>query len=592
MRNSPLSTLRSAAWGFPLLIILFSLFAISPALGSGYWWGAHDARHAVYFLFEFNQAIQDGIWWPRWAPDYAFGYGYPFFNIYGPLSSYIGEFFYLAGMDLVSAVKTTFALSIVASGLTMYAFVRRIWGENAGLVAGVAYMYLPYHLADVYVRAALAESWALVWFPLLFWGFYECVVNPRPRAIALTAVAYALLFISHNGLSVPFTFLLMAWIAFWLIADRLPNAKFWGIRWRGILGAGGAAVLGIVLGGIFIFPWLVEYQYVNTDQWLKGYFAFPDHFIEFWQLFSPTWGFGISVPGPNDNFPLQLGIVPVLFAVGAWVIQAQNGTQRRSRLFLTLALIGIICLMLPISQPLWFSPIGDLVLKPMQFPWRFLVLAGFVLAALAGAVAHTAPRWLAVLLAMVVIVGSYDYVRAEIIEPAEGPVSFAGLMRFQQSAGEMTGQSTWVALEDIPTWSPLADVWVNGGEVTSRFSYDEGIQAGNAVKTSYYEITEVKLDLPRTIRWMITYYPGWRVYRLALDSDLVLEELPIVRQEGTAHITVNAPAGHYRYMVRFEDTPIRTFGKISTGVGAIIVLLLLILPSAQRIFAMRWGQRI
>ncbi len=567
---------------YPILLILFSLFAISPALGSGYWWGAHDARHAVYFLFEFDQAIRDGIWWPRWAPDYAFGYGYPFFNIYGPLSSYIGEFFHLAGMDLVSAVKTAFALSIVASGLTMYAFVRRLWGENAGLVAGVAYMYLPYHLADVYVRAALAESWALVWFPLLFWGFYECVVKPRPRAIALTAVAYALLFISHNGLSVPFTFLLMAWIAFLLVADRVPDSPFFGIRWRGVLGAGGAAVLGIVLGGIFIFPWLVEYQYVNTDQWLKGYFAFPDHFIEFWQLFSPVWGFGISVPGPNDNFPLQLGIVPVLFAVGAWVIPSQNHAQRSTRLFLTIALIAIICLMLPISQPLWFSPLGDLVLKPMQFPWRFLVLAGFVLATLAGAVAHTAPRWLAVLLAFVVIVGSYDYVRAEIIEPAEGPVSFAGLMRFQQSAGEMTGQSTWVALEDIPTWSPLADVWVNGGEVTSRFSYDEGIQAGNAVKTSYYEITEVKLDIPRTLRWMITYYPGWRVYRLDVESDVVLEELPIIQQEGTAHITVNAPAGHYRYLVRFEDTPIRTFGKISTVAGAVVVMLLLTLPAVRR----------
>jgi hypothetical protein len=90
---------------------------------------------------------------------------------------------------------------------------------------------------------------------------------------------------------------------------------------------------------------------------------------------------------------------------------------------------------------------------------------------------------------------------------------------------------------------------------------------------------------------MITYYPGWRVYRLPLDSDLVLEELPITRQEGTAHITINAPAGHYRYLVRFEDTPIRTFGKISTVVGAVMVILLLVLPSAQRILARQRGQR-
>jgi hypothetical protein len=565
-----------------VLLILFSLFAISPALNYGYWWGAHDARHAVYFLFEFDQAIRDGILYPRWSPDFAFGYGYPFFNIYGPFSSYVGELFHLAGFDLVSAVKAAFALSMVASGLTMYGFVQRIWGAKAGFVAGVAYIYLPYHLADVYVRAALAESWALVWFPLLFWGFYECVVNPTPRAIALTAVTYALLFVSHNGLSVPFTFLLMAWIAFWLMTDRIPDGKWWGIRWRGIVGAGSVALLGIFVGGIFIFPWLLEYQYINADQWLQGYFAFPDHFIELWQLFSPHWGFGISVPGPNDDFPMQLGIVHVLFAVGAWVVASQTALQRHARLFLTLALLGIICLMLPLSQPLWFSPIGDLVLKPMQFPWRFLVLAGFVLTALTGAIAHHAPRWLALVLAMLVVVGSYDYVRAQYIEPAEGPVSHAALMRFQQSAGEMTGQSVWVTLDNIPEWSPLADVWVNGGDVTSRFAYDEGMQAAVIESASYYEITEVKSDQPQTIRWMITYYPGWHVYRLDPTTNEVLEELPITRAEDTAHITVNAPAGLYRYLVRFEDTPIRTFGKASTVGGFLVVVILLLFPRFRR----------
>ena len=67
-----------------------------------------------------------------------------------------------------------------------------------------------------------------------------------------------------------------------------------------------------------------------------------------------------------------------------------------------------------------------------------------------------------------------------------------------------------------------------------------------------------------------------------MESDVVLEELPIIRQEGTAHITVNSPAGHYRYLVRFEDTPIRTFGKISTVAGAVVVMLLLMLPAVRR----------
>ncbi|MGB0387416.1 MAG: hypothetical protein ACPGWR_21570 [Ardenticatenaceae bacterium] len=604
---------------YPLLVLLLSLLAIGPALGSGYWWAGHDARHAVYFLFEFHQAIQDGVLWPRWSPDFAFGYGYPFFNIYPPFSSYVGELFHLIGFDLVSAVKISFSLSVLASGLTMFAFARRFLGSNGGLVAAITYVYLPYHLADVYVRAALAESWGLVWFPLVFWGFYECVTRPRPQVVALTSIAYTLLFVSHHGVAVQVTFLLISWVLFWLFyplgedgkwlkpaffssSPRLRGAPsgraeslvrgaifspspsgragsskrgamftFLKARFRGAVAALGAAILGLTLGGIFVFPWVLEYNDVNTDQWVQGYFAFPNHFLELWQLFSPFWGFGISVKGPDDTFPFQLGIVPLLFAITAWVIPARDKTLRGVRFYFTVILLLLLWLTLESSSFLWHSSLGEAILKPMQFPWRFLVLAGFPLSLLAGFAGRRAPTWGSLLLALVLIAGSYSYLHAKIIEPPEGAVGFAGLMRFQQSAGEMTGQSRWVDIQDIPTWSPLADRWVAGEEVTSRFAYEDRLSAGNSVSNSYQEITEVRVEEARTLRWMITYYPGWHAYRLALDSDEILEELEITPQEKTGHLTIQAPAGHYRYMVRFEDTPVRVVGKVSSALSLLIV---------------------
>lgn len=588
VKNMQTDSKTLAPKSYPFLILLLSLFAIGPALGSGYWWGAHDARHSVYFLFEFSKAIRDGVLWPRWSPDFAFGYGYPFFNVYGPFSSYVGELFHLIGFDLVSSVKISFALSLLCSGLTMYAFARRLLGANGALVAAVAYVYFPYHIVDVYVRAALAESWALVWFPLVFWGFYECVKHrecvshPRRRAVAVTAVAYALLFISHNGLAVPVTFLLVAWIAFWLFLPLREDGRWFWQQWQILrarlmraMTAAAGGVLGIMLGGIFIFPWLLEYQYVNTAQWLAGYFSFTDHFVQAWQLFSPRWGFGVSGAGADDGFSFQLGLVPLLFAVAGWIIPLQKRELRQARLFFTVMFLLILFFMLEISRFVWESPLGDLILRPMQFPWRLLVLAGFALAFLAGFAARRAPTYVAILLACMIVAGSYTYLQAELIEPAEGPVGYAGLMRFQQSAGEMTGQSKWVALEDIPIWSPLADAWIAGSEVNSRFAYEEGVPAGNPVSNSYQEITEVKLAEPRTLRWMITDYPGWHAYRLALESDEILEELEIIRQAKTAHITIEAPAGHYRYMVRFEDTPVRLFGKLSSALSLFVVLLLL-----------------
>ena len=97
-----------------LLVILLSLFSIGPLMQPGYFWGAHDARHSVYFLFEFDKSIQDGILWPRWGPDWAFGYGYPFWNIYGPLAYFVGEGVLRLGFDTVDATKIVFALSVLS----------------------------------------------------------------------------------------------------------------------------------------------------------------------------------------------------------------------------------------------------------------------------------------------------------------------------------------------------------------------------------------------------------------------------------------------------------------------------------------------
>ena len=92
--NTSRGRFLSSEWVYVGLLLLLCLFAIGPYLAPGYFWGAHDARHNVYFLFEYDRAVQDGIWWERWSPDFTFGYGYPFFIIYGPLPTIIGEVFH------------------------------------------------------------------------------------------------------------------------------------------------------------------------------------------------------------------------------------------------------------------------------------------------------------------------------------------------------------------------------------------------------------------------------------------------------------------------------------------------------------------
>ena len=123
-------------WIYPALLLLFAGIAIAPLLRPGYFWGAHDARHDVYFIFQYAKSAAEGIWFPRWSPDWTYGYGYPFFIVYGPLATFVGVLIHqFAGLDYEASVKTVMALSIIGSGFAMYGFVQSWLGRRAGLVA-------------------------------------------------------------------------------------------------------------------------------------------------------------------------------------------------------------------------------------------------------------------------------------------------------------------------------------------------------------------------------------------------------------------------------------------------------------------------
>ena len=278
-----------------LLIVLISLLPIAPMLQPGYQWNAHDARHSVYFLFEFDRSIQDGSLFPRWQPDFAFGYGYPFFNIYGPLAFYAGEALHLAGLPFVDAVKAVFALSITLSGLAMYGFVREVLGRRgqssaAGLVAAVAYMVMPYRLVDLYVRAGLAESVAYVWVPLVLWGTWATLHRPRLANVLGLALAYAALLLTHPLTAILLTLILVFYIALLALArlkDELPWRR---LSRESILPLAGqlghiliptafALALGVGLSAVFGLPAMTENRFVRLDQWYGGRYAWGGDFV-------------------------------------------------------------------------------------------------------------------------------------------------------------------------------------------------------------------------------------------------------------------------------------------------------------------------
>jgi len=578
-------------------LAVISLLALGPMLQAGYFWGAHDARHAVYFQFEFDRVFRDGVWYPRWFPDMTYGYGYPLFNIYGPLAFYVGEVIHLIGLDFVTTVKIVFALGWVLSGLAMYGFVKRIFeNRRAAFLAGLLFVFMPYHLIDIYVRAAFAESFALMFLPLTLWAFYNAVHDRNVRSVLFVAFAYAGMVFAHNGIALLFSPVLAVWILFLLLREsrRFSECSSFdetSLQVRDLLRralptiAGG--LLGLGLTGIFLLPLVLEYRYVNVAQWTQNYYNYQDHFVEVFQLFSPFWGFGISNLGPVDGLSFQLGLVPVILAFFSLFVIAKNPHRTRAYILFFLALtLVILLLMFEFSLPAWraFS-----LASVAQFPWRLLTLTLVSLSVVGGSVMllensisnfeFRISNFSLIALSALVLLASYPYITAQIIlEPKEGPVGLAGLMAFENSANEMTG--TTVYAQEQPTWSPLADNYMAGKRVNSKIDFSTVPDwlfirvTRDSLRTTGERVDYNAPNGDATIVFNVQMYPGWRVYLTPSRSNEIVRELPIQIEPPYGRIKVTLPQGEHGIWLRFEDTPPRTLGTIISGISLLIALAL------------------
>lgn len=175
---------------------------------------------------ELDHCLRQGALWPRWPPDLVYGYGYPLFNFFPPLSFYPAELFHLLGFSFARAWNTAFVLYILLSGMTMYLFVKDIFGEKSPLVAAVAYMYAPYQLYNALYRGNLGESMALPLLPLILWAFRRLLISGKIRYLVLSALSYAALVLTHNVISFIFApFLLLYVGALWLLKRRTPRSQ-------------------------------------------------------------------------------------------------------------------------------------------------------------------------------------------------------------------------------------------------------------------------------------------------------------------------------------------------------------------------------
>lgn len=339
------------------------------------------ASHEGIYVFARTQQVAVELHagrFPQSFPDACFGAGFAFPRFYPPLTLFVSAGLALLFGNVVFAVNLSFFLSALLSGVAMYVLTAGIFRCRwIAVGASLLYVSMPYRFVDIYVRAALAEAWTFVWYPLILLGLWHAF--RQRRFVWYLPVCIAALLLTHNITAVYFLSYCGVFTLFG-VAVR---------GWRtGIVPAVSVA-LGILLGMWFLLPqqyyiptvWVGDAEFMWTSATHVA-----DHRVLPWQfLYShPKYWFGESSgPGYLDGMSYELGIGQLLLLPLALFATSRLRWRTRARRSPVLAVLGLSTLLAYVASILFMIfPAFFLVVLPkqfafIQFPWRLLTLTAF-----------------------------------------------------------------------------------------------------------------------------------------------------------------------------------------------------------------------
>ncbi|MBN1814538.1 MAG: hypothetical protein JXA14_22050 [Anaerolineae bacterium] len=580
---------RRFDWGLCLALAL-ALVAAAPFLVRPGLPRQTDAELHVYRAAELGYTLRAGAFYPRWAPDLYYGYGYPIFNYYAPLTYYLANVFdLLPGVDIVTGVKAVFVLGLVVASVGAYLLGREFSGPAAGVLTAVSFTLAPYIVfIDPHARGDLAEHFAVCLLPLSFYAFHRLMGGAGGRGALLGSVlTLAAIVFSHNLMGLTAGLLLFSyWV--WLVLLNVGRGRAgWGVL---------VFVLAAAIVAFFWFPFLLERSAIKLDviDQKGGHFDFRNHFLTLGELLAPSRILDLGATAPR--FRYNLGIVQWLLALPAPAALVYFGIRKvfnfssftlphsRALAYFVLVACGLILLMLPLSTIVWEHVPG---MRYLQFPWRLLGPANLMLAVCAAGSLSLllANRWCHLIAAaclLAVLLFSLPVLYPPMWSPDFGGVAPQDIIAWEEESYALGTTSTGdflpvkAALGTIYPAQSLVDSYTQPGPIdrVNRAALPKEARVEIVEQRALYDHFSVYTPKEFVFRLYLFYFPGWRVYVDGKEA-----EIGIAKPEG--FITVFVPEGEHDVVVRFEDTPPRTIGWIISALGLVglVVTLALMRPS-------------
>jgi len=499
----------------------------------------HLARMAAYF-----KALQDFQIPVRWAGDLNYGYGMPLFNFIYHVPYLISSIFLFLGIGLVNSFKITLFLSYLLSGVFMFAFGKAFFKDDKkALLICVFYQFAPFRLVELLVRGSFGEVYAYTFIPLVLYGLTLTFQKIRINYIFITAIATALLILSHNALSLTFFGISVAFV---LLFAKTKKNMVWGFV---------GLFLGLMLSSFYWIPAIFEHRFTYGDLFMKD--LFRTHFPPLQNLFIPNLNNSLSLQ--TGGISTQIGLFHTFAIVlGAIFIFRKKMDNVSKKIFiLSFGVLTVsLFLMQPISIFLWEKVS---VLRQFQFSWRFLgvvVLSTSFLSVSFLYIKIFKQNVVYIIFILLVVISTLFYWKPPL-----------GFERIDENYyWDYPLNTTYFGETDV--------IWSAGG-ATSYPKQRVEVIGGKAIikdfqKKSNIHSFIVEAENNTQIIDHTQYFPGWRAYVDNKETKIEFQD-PNNRGE----ITFWVPKGVHMVKVVFGESPIRLIADILSILGFLSILILL-----------------
>ena len=380
----------------------------------------------------------------------------------------------------------------------------------------------------------------MAWLPWLAWAQLRATREPSVAGIGAAGLLGAAEIGTHNILAV---FILPVCLALSLALSPLKR--------RFVLASAAASASGILLATGYWLPALIEAPLTHVKQlagdWLPDHTFAPNHLLD-GLFFAPFGPKVLKMTG--FEAALVLGLMGLLLWRAAW----------SGRRLPELGLVGLMVVTLfgLTTWSVWLWMHAPL-LGYIQFPWRLLILMGFLAAAmLALAASWQRWAWLGVAgIAVAIAIGSLAQVPDQrFLTP---PPLDARTLQTQEYGSALDG----VAIESEyqpQTSTPELMKGSQGKRLPDDSDSPAPVQVTGLMVGPTELHAEVIASKPSRIRLQTLLFPGWRA---TLDD----RSWPLRPSSPAGFIQVDIPQGTHKLDVTYPGTTLEGAAGLVSGVA-------------------------